>query len=100
MPKPDAPRPQSRSLEIAPVVRLDTDRLLAGADSEIDAFLAECDALEVPKPEKQAILDRITHLAGNIDPMAPGGINSLEANKRFILQHKEIPPFFAVGTSE
>lgn len=97
-PQPRKDKPDTRHLEIAPVVRLDTDALLASAAEEVDAFIAECEELEVPKPDRQAILDRMAALAANIDPNAAGGINSLEANRRFVLEHQRTAPYFSVGT--
>lgn len=99
-PSPPKKEPSSRRLDVVPALRLDTAAILQAAESEVDAFLAECDETEKPRPVRQEVLDRIAALAGNIDPMAPDGVNSLAKNRRFVIHHRPVPPYFAVGTEE
>ena len=77
---------------------VDPDAIVTSADAMVEAFLQERLDAELPLPDKQDILDRLAHLARNVNPLAEKGINSATENQRFYLVHKDTPPYFGVGT--
>lgn len=89
---------QPRALDITPAVRLDFEALRPSVESQIDEFIADREAASLPLPDRQAMIDRAAHLLGNVDPTTLVGINSLGRNKRLTLHHREVAPWFAMGT--
>lgn len=86
-----------RAVDIAPAVKLDLSVILPTVTSEIEEFIADREAAELPLPDRQAMLDRAANILGNVDPSKVGGINSLAANRRLTFHHRDEPPYFGMG---
>lgn len=87
-----------RRVDVRPVLRLDTAALMPSVEQQVDEFIADREAAGLPLPDRQQMLDRAAHLLANVDPNKASGTNSLAANKRLTLHHRDVPPFFGMGT--
>lgn len=67
-------------------------------DSLVDSFLAERVAGGFAVPTRQAILDRISHVLGNVNLLAEDGVNSRKRNAHVFIVGRDAPPYFGVGT--
>jgi hypothetical protein len=87
-----------RRLDVTPALRLDLTRIMPAVERAVDEFIADREAADLPVPDRQAMLDRATAILANVNPNLPGGTNSLAANRRITLHHRDVPPYFGMGT--
>lgn len=90
---------EPRHVDVTPAVKLDMAVLQPGIEAQIDDFIADREAAELPLPDREAMLARARHLLDNVDPTKLVGMNSLGRNKSLTLHHSDTEPYFKMGTT-
>lgn len=90
---------EPRHVDVTPSVKLDMAVLQPGIEAQIDDFIADREAAELPLPDRDAMLARAKHLLDNVDPTRLTGMNSLGRNKSLTIYHSDAPPWFKMGTT-